>query len=115
MFMVRRILAKIVFWLHISAILFLVFGCLFPRAFLLFHIVSIPIVIVQWWFNGDQCVLTQIQYWLEGRPIEKGEEGTFVKALLEKVGLQPSRTQTLLIVYGFILGSGLISGIRLWA
>ena len=111
----KLILAKFVFFLHLSTIAFLVFGCLLPRNFLVVHMISIPIVILQWWLNADQCILTQIQYWLEGRTLVRGEGGTFVKTLFASMGLQPSRTQLIMIVYGFIILSGVVSGLRIWA
>ena len=108
----RLILAKVVFAIHLASIVFLLFGCLFPLSVLPFHMILIPLVILQWWFNDNHCILTQLQLKLEGKTITPGEGGTFIRDLFAKVGLSPTDRQLLLIIYGLLLMSFSISLFR---
>ena len=110
----RILTAKMVYFTHIASILFLVFGCLLPLGWLKIHLIALPVVMVQWWVNSDRCVLTQLQYWLEGETVQKGEEGAFIKVLFGRVGINPTRGQTLALVYGSFFVSGFVSAFRLW-
>ena len=109
----RMFLGKIIGTLHIVSILFLIFGCLLSKSFLIVHLILIPIVIIQWLLNKDQCVLTQLQWALEGRTAPSGEQGQFIKSLFNKIGWSFSDKQLFFIIYGIMIGSGLISFLRL--
>lgn len=111
---IRLFFAKSIFYIHLAFVIFFIFGWLLPKSFLLLHIISIPLVILQWRLNHDQCVLTQIQAKLEGVELDHSEEGTFVKDLFSRLGMEFSRGQLMMIIYGLLLLSGLVSCYRLW-
>ncbi len=109
----KTLLIKLVVSFHMAALLFLVFGWLSPKALLPFHIVAIPVVVLHWWFNQNQCILTQIQHKLEGRPKSTNSEGAFIRQLFLKIGWRCSDRWLLFTTYGVLLLSGSISGLRL--
>jgi len=110
----RTILAQLVFILHILSIAFFTLGWLLPMQWLIVHICSVPLVILQWKFNNDQCVLTQVQLKLEGKVVESDEQGQFIKGLFEKINLNLSHTQLFLVIYGLLFFSLFLSVYRLW-
>lgn len=105
-------LAKFVFALHLFMMVVLIFGWMMPPWFLKFHMILVPACIVQWWLNNDQCILTQIQYHFEGRKVEPGEQGQFIKGLFMKFGVNPSETFLLILVYGIMITSFSLSYYR---
>ena len=111
--MIRAVSIQFIFYLHIACIVFLIFGWLLPKAFLIPHMVFIPLVILQWRFNSNQCVLTQLQQKLEGKTLNREEEGQFVKELFKKLNFEPSDRQLNFIIYGLFIISFVISSFRL--
>ena len=105
-----QLLAKILFWLHLIIVAFLVFGFLLPKDYLLLHLWAVPLTILQWWFNKNQCILTQWQQKLEGKAKpQPGEESGFVLRLCEKMGWKPRKKQLILLIYGVLLMSFFLS------
>lgn len=110
---IRQLLAKGIGFLHLGAIVFLLSGWLLPIEWLWLHLMAVPAVIVQWWMNQNQCVLTQWQHRLQGhRPSEA--EGAFVRDLFAKLGLKPSDRQLFLIIYGALAFSWALSLALVW-
>ena len=98
--------------LHMSCVLFLFLGWALPKSALLAHLLFIPIVMLHWWTNGGQCVLTQLENRLRGK-VPKTAQGQFVSGVFAKIGLQPTRMQLMIFIYGVMLVSGGISAWRL--
>ncbi len=107
------VLAKLVGFVHLLFIIYFILGWALPKATLPWHLLAIVAVIGHWKCNNDQCLLTQWQMRLEGKSITPDDEGQFVKSLFRKIGRSPSRGQLMLVIYGLLVGSGLISAGRL--
>lgn len=106
--------AQSIHLLHFACILFLVFGFLLPEKGLYFHIICIPLVILQWHLNKGECILTQWEHKLSIEPKEESPgEGQFIKSLFRKVGVELSDMGALFVAYGFLIVSGIISVARL--
>lgn len=110
----RIVLAKVIATLHFASILFLIFGWLLPLEWLIFHVVSIPLVILQWKINDDQCYLTQWQLQLEGSPLDPSQEGQFVKSLMARTGLNLGRSHLFILIYGALFLSVGLSLLRIY-
>ena len=59
----------------------------------------------------DIAIRARVEGFLTGRHFE---EGTFVKDLFSRLGMEFTRGQLMMIIYGLLLFSGLISCYRLW-
>lgn len=111
---IRILLAKFVYVIHMLCILILVFGFVLPKPFLPFLLVFIPATIIQWMFNTNQCVLTQLQYKLEGREIAPNEEGTFIRELFRRFSFEPTPQLMVWIIYGVMAINWSLSAYRLF-
>lgn len=109
-----KALAKTVSWLHLFCIVYLVFGFLSPKSALLFHLIAIPVVILQWRLNKDQCVLTQLQKKLESSSPTQSikQDSNFTKELFLKWGIELSNKQLFMVIYGLLSISWMISFTR---
>jgi hypothetical protein len=61
---VKTKLAKVVKYSHFSLGIFIVFGFLIPKKYLIFHIVFWPLLVIHWKTNNNKCVLTQVEHFL---------------------------------------------------
>ena len=95
----RKVTSQFICFIHLFCIVFLITGALWPRSFLIFHLVATPLVILQWVLNKNQCVLTQIQHRIEGRELNNEQDGQFVRELFGKIGLSPSEKWLRMVVY----------------
>ncbi len=109
----RSFFAKLISLTHFSAILFLVFGFLISKAYLVFHIVAIVLTVFQWKVNNNQCVLTQWQHRLEKKNKSIELEGHFTQNLIKKMGFDLNRQQLFFLIYGVLFLSLNLSLLRL--
>jgi hypothetical protein len=58
---ILKILIKII---HTFVVIFMYFGFLLPKKYLLYFIFTWPIVFLHWQLNDGICCLTQFEYWL---------------------------------------------------
>jgi hypothetical protein len=75
----RDLLGTICFWLHVAIMVYIVTGWLVPvRAWLVFYVIFLPGIAVQWRFNKNSCVLNNIESllrhgrWRDTRNFEEG-------------------------------------------
>ena len=106
-----RALVKTISWVHILCIVYLLFGFLSPLPLLIFHLLAIPAVIMQWRMNNNQCVLTQLQKKVEAldKNASKELEGNFTKELFLKWGIILTDKQLLFVIYGLLISSWCVS------
>ena len=91
---------------HLSLVVFVLFAWALPYSSLkIFHLFFVPLVILHWKTNNDQCIMTQWEMRLQGRT-EK-VEGEFIKSLLRLVRIELSREKLILLVYGLMIASWL--------
>ncbi len=112
--MIRIFLAKALAFLHLFSILFLVFGFLLPKPFLIYHATLILLTIFQWKMNNNQCLLTQWQHFLENNKDDKKLQGAFTEALFHRLGLKLNPSQLFFVIYGILLTSFGLTIFRLY-
>lgn len=104
--------ANMVKGVHLFCIFFIVFGWAFPKEALLAHLSFLPIVVLHWWTNKGQCILTQMENRLRGRD-SSGVQGEFVGSLMSRLGRAPTKMQLMIFIYSVLLVSGAASAYRL--
>jgi hypothetical protein len=103
----RDALGWVCFILHLALVAFAAFGWLIPwPPLLMFYLIYIPAMALQWRFNAGSCVLNNIETLIRtGRWRNPGnrEEGAFIKTLVEDVtGFQPTKRQMNRFIYCLI-------------
>ena len=104
-------MSSIIGFIHLLCLVFLVFGFLFNSPITYVHLLAIPLVIVQWWFNNNQCILTQLQNKFNTKIEDPFEnlEGNFTRDLLSKVGLTLTDKQLQILIYAVLFISWTLS------
>jgi hypothetical protein len=74
-------LIKILLFIHGLFVLFLFFGFLLPKKYLLLHLVTWPLVWLHWQLNNQKCILTEWEFNLRDEPIPhiKDNHSPFMK------------------------------------
>ena len=86
MFTLNDIIVKIVSFIHIIYILFVVATPFTTSTyFLLLHAVTVPFMIAHWLCNDNTCVLTIIERKLRGMEKDKDDNDCFTCKLIEPV------------------------------
>lgn len=108
-------LARIVHLVHYFFMLFTIFGWIIPKTqALIFYLIWIPSIILQWKANDDTCILTNLEnYFRNGQwkadPSE--EEGGFVNSVFQNVfGITLTDRVLAYIIYG-VMGLGWVLGV----
>ena len=87
-------LGRLCLGLHLAIIAYFISGWLAPwREALVFYLVFVPAVALQWQFNADACVLNNLESWLRTRQWRdpgNREEGAWLATLAEDhLGFRP--------------------------
>ena len=120
----RLWLARSVWWVHSSVLVFLVFGWALPWRWALWVVaIGAPVTQLGWWFCENRCVLTIVEDWLRGkdpagRPATEDDEGEpptrFVAEFLERlIGRPVSERVANALSYTVVWGGGGIAIFRL--
>jgi hypothetical protein len=93
----RDALGQVCFILHFLPLIFIVSGWLSPwRGLLIFYLVFLPVIFVQWKFNKGTCVLNNIESLIRTgrwRNPSNREEGAWLRTLVnDKTGWNLSHT-----------------------
>ena len=94
------------FLVHIAVLVYVVSGWSVPaRAWLMFYLILLPVMILHWKANRDACILNNLENWLRVRrwraPETNREEGAWLRTLLADVtGIGLSRGQMDAVIYG---------------
>ena len=112
----RDLLGNVCFYFHFAVMLYIVLGWLLPpRAALVFYLVFLPGVALQWQFNKNACVLNNIESWLRSgswRDPGNREEGQWLLTLVGDVtGLRFTPAQMDAFTYGVL---AVLWGLGLW-
>ncbi len=85
----RDALGHVFFWHHLLVMGFIVLGWLSPwPSVLIFYLVLLPVVTLQWLLNRDSCVLNNLESLIRTgrwRSPENPEEGAFLLELVRRV------------------------------
>ena len=120
--LVARGVARALWLLHTALTLFLIVGWALPWKGALWACLGLALVMqLQWWLNANECVLTQWETRLLGRPAQREagpgtppEEQRFAADLIERILRQrPSAVCTDRIAYAVVWISGSLSALRL--
>lgn len=87
---IRQLLKKIVIFTHILVALFMAIGFLFPSNFLFYFLFLWPGIYLQWQINNNRCILTDLEYYLDGKTPPPGNnyEFPFIKKQLANLNIQ---------------------------
>ena len=112
----RDALATFCFYLHFAVMIYVAAGWLIPgRAVLAFYLLFLPVVMVQWWFNKNSCVLNNIESFLRTRnwrSASNPEEGAWLGTLArDALGIEPTPLQIEIFTYAIM---ALFWGLGLW-
>jgi hypothetical protein len=93
--------------IHIGLVMFVLTGWLVPvTAILQTHIAFVPLLVVTWAFNGNACLLNNIETWLTKGIWRDGanrEEGSFLLVAVETyLKLHPTQRQMDIITYALM-------------
>src|SRR5215469_11266381 len=101
----RDALGQLCFALHFAVMIYIIFGWAIPQpGLLLFYLVFLPAVIVQWQFNRNSCVLNNAESLIRtGRWRDPGnaEEGAWLLGLIRsvlRIELKPAQMDVLIYV-----------------
>ncbi len=100
----RDLLGNFCFYLHFAVMIYIVTGWAVPlHGALLFYLVFVPAVAIQWQFNKDSCVLNNIESWLRTRSWrdpDNREEGAWLLTLAQTtLGLPVTPLQINIFTY----------------
>jgi len=86
----KQILKIIVIIIHYLIIVFMGIGFLLPYSFLSFYIITWPSIYLHWQFNNGHCILTQLEYYLDDKPLPQTVETdiVFLKNLLNYLNIK---------------------------
>jgi hypothetical protein len=112
----RDLLGNVCFYFHFAVMLYIVLGWLAPlRGALVFYLVFVPGVALQWQFNKNACVLNNLESWLRTgswRDPNNREEGQWLLTLVRDVtGLRFTPAQMDAFTYGVL---AMLWGLGLW-
>ena len=81
---IKRWLIHFLKILHLSVVIFVVFGWASPvHSILIIHLWVVPLMVVQWLFNDGTCILTNVENAISGQKKARSEQqGQFIKKLL---------------------------------
>lgn len=107
---------RVVHYIHLFLLLFVVFGWASPwHPLLVVHLALIPLMILHWKTNHDVCILSTWEQNLRKLPPDQPHEpGYFIKLLWTKsFGKLPTERNLLSVTYGISLVSWCITILRL--
>lgn len=112
----RDLLGNVCFYFHFAVMIYIVLGWAVPvRSALVFYLVFVPGVALQWQFNKNACVLNNLESWLRSgswRDPGNREEGQWLLTLVGDVtGLQFTPAQMDAFTYAVL---ALLWGLGLW-
>ena len=116
----RDLLGHVCFAFHFAVMIYIVAGWLVPwRPALVFYLLFIPAIYMQWQVNKDACVLNNIEGWLRtGRwrnADANPEEGAWLLTLVTNVtGLEVTTFQINMLTYSVLVMVWLMALARLF-
>lgn len=113
-----RIVAPVLGFFHFLFIPYTLLAWLIPNAaWLIIHLVAVPIIVIQWHFNDGICMLNNLESWLRTgrwRDTTDPDQGAWIAGLVERVlGWRPSPRWFDGLIYGLLVVSWLLSGVHL--
>jgi len=101
--LLKNILIKLLVFLHVLILLFIIFGFLLPSKYLIIYVLFWPLIYLHWQLNNNNCYLTELQYKLENKPLQVTTENNypFVKGVLNNIGIKMNDNNIhKLVIYG---------------
>ena len=112
----RDLLGNVCFYHHFAVMIYIVVGWLVPlHAALIFYLVFLPGVAMQWWVNKNSCVLNNIESLLRTgrwRNPSNREEGAWLATLADDaLGIKATPLQVDIFTYCVL---ALLWGLAFW-
>jgi hypothetical protein len=100
----RDLLGNFCFYLHFAVMLFIVLGWLVPwRPTLILYVAFLPLVVIQWQFNKNSCVLNNLESFIRTgawRHAGNAEEGAWLLTLARNaLGIRVTHAQMDAFIY----------------
>ena len=93
----RNFLKKVVYLIHKLFVYFLILGVFLPEKYLFLYIIAWPLTYIHWQFNGQRCILTQLEYFLDNKSIppkiDEDPDAPFMKSILSEIGIKMSDSE----------------------
>ena len=83
----KSVLLKIVRFVHQVIGFFIMFGCFLPHPFVLCTIFGFPLAYLQYQFNDNRCVITDLQRYLGDTEIDTGTDWPDVRTYFSRFGI----------------------------
>ncbi len=105
--------------MHVAILIFVILGWTTnDTVFLIFHMLLVPAIILQWKINQGRCFLTDLEHYLNGEleySLEKNENTGFVhKLILKYTKTNPNQAQVLKLMYFIMTICFLLSFTKLY-
>ena len=104
----RDALGWMCFLIHIAILAIVILGWAVPdRAWLIFYLVFLPLMVLHWKINRDACILSNLENWLRHRrwrmPQSNREEGAWLRTLLaDTIGIALTSARMNAVIYGAV-------------
>jgi hypothetical protein len=90
----------------------MLFGFILPKQYLLYHLLSFPIIYLHWMTNNNKCILSELEHYLKGTKYDN-ESYEYVKKLYSELGFNIPKNKVSLVFYTHLGISFVISIFRL--
>lgn len=87
--MVKKILKNFVLVIHFIILSFLFFGAFLSKKYLFYYLFAWPLLFLHWKTNGNKCIISQIECWLDNKPsLNHDEEFPFMAYILKFINIE---------------------------
>lgn len=83
----KELLIYILNKIHEILVLFILLGWLLPKQYLIYYIITYPLVLLHWKSNNGNCILTDWWIKLEGKDFRKDSKYPFMTSMFKKNGI----------------------------
>lgn len=80
--------ANIILFIHIIGTVILLFGFILPKKYLLYYLMILPLVFLNWLIDNNNCFLTKLEYTLRGE--KQQQSNSFISDTLQYLNFDVS-------------------------
>jgi len=107
-----NIFANIILLIHIIGIIILLFGFMLPRKYLLYYLMILPLVFLNWLIDNNNCVLTKLECML--RDEKQEQSNAFISDTLQYLNFNVTKENIDNNIHIIFIIPWLIACIRLY-
>ena len=109
--MITQILISFTSTLHRIVSYFMLFGFLLPKKYLIYHLLSFPLIYLHWITNNKNCILSQFEHYLKGTKYDNTTY-EYVRILYSELGYDLPNNKVSFVFYTHLSISFIISLIK---